>query len=124
MSDLIPETAEQALERWDAGDTVFTVSMGGLGPGYEQCIHILVFETIRDHIATCKPLPDDDDEGAWDGWGDAAANRLDPDIGFSCAQVGAARNLAARTLRVGWRAALEEVPDRHIQVSRQMPVAP
>ena len=124
MNNLIPESAEQALERWDAGETVFTVSMGGLGPGYEQCIHILVFEIVRDHIAAGEPLPDDDEEGAWVGWGDAAVTRLDPDIGFSGAQVGAAKNLAARTLKVGWRAALEEVPDRHIQVSRQMPVAP
>ena len=124
MSDLIPESAEQALERWDAGEVVFTVSMGGLGPSYEQCIHILVFEIIRDHIAGGEPLPDDDDKDAWRGWGDGAVNRLNPEIGFSVAQVGAASNLAARTLKVGWRAALEEVPDRHIQVSRQMPVAP
>ena len=119
----IPETVAEALERWDAGETVFTVSMGGLGPGYEQCIHILVFEIIRDHLATGKPLPDDGAD-EWETWGDGAVHRLDPEIGFSGAQVGAAKNVAARTLKLGWRAAIREVPDRQIQVSRQMPSAP
>ena len=29
------DAAEQ-LRRWDAGDSIWTVEMGGLGPGYEQ----------------------------------------------------------------------------------------
>src|SRR5688572_10010547 len=44
---LYPKAACTALERWDAGQTVFTIELGGLGPGYEQCIHIAAFEAIR-----------------------------------------------------------------------------
>src|SRR5687768_3007466 len=42
--DPIPETVEDALRQWDAGETVFTVEMGGLGPGYEMAIQGLAFE--------------------------------------------------------------------------------
>ena len=47
VPDLVPKTASEALARWDAGGSVFTLEMGGLGPGYEQVIHIVVFELIR-----------------------------------------------------------------------------
>jgi hypothetical protein len=52
-------TAQEALSRWDAGDIVWTVSMSGMGPGYEQAIHVLVFEIIRDN----DPLPTGDTFG-------------------------------------------------------------
>ena len=45
---LYPKTNKEALERWDKGDSLFTISMGGMGPGYEQCIHIVAMETIRE----------------------------------------------------------------------------
>src|SRR3990167_269657 len=46
-----PATAAEALARWDAGQSVFTVEMGGLGPGYEQVIHIMAFEIIRELLS-------------------------------------------------------------------------
>lgn len=62
---LIPETAADALARWDEGDTVFTVEMGGFGPGYEQAIQLLVFEMIRDHINDTRPPYDSDEIKAY-----------------------------------------------------------
>lgn len=120
----IPETAADALAAWDKGEIVHTVEMGGLGPGYEQAIHVLVFELIRD--CGDAPLPAAGDKEAWYSWGEATVSRIDAQCrGFSGAQVGAAQNLAARALKIGWRAMLNEVPtDRRTMVSRAWPNVP
>lgn len=117
-NDPIPLTVDDALAKWDAGEVVFSVSMGGLGPGYEMAIQGLAFELMREFrkivnweskdyitpisnpiIERCDKLP----------WG-----------GFSGAQVGAAINLAAIVCRRGYRAALRDpvVHDRLIQVCK------
>lgn len=111
----VAEVAE-SLRAWDSGEIVWTVEMGGLGPGYEQAIQVLVIELLR--------------EGATD---DAAIDRAlarirgdEPSSGYSGGQVGAACGLAARVLQIGWTAAFTEVadPERKIMVSRQFPRAP
>lgn len=123
--DPIPETCEEALKRWDEGASIFTVEMGGLGPGYEQCIHILTFEIVRDQLAA-GPLPNfesPEPRHEWSEWGRMAITRTDADVGgYSGAQVGAAKNLAYLCLRDGWRNAVRSVPeDRLIQVRRDWP---
>lgn len=37
-------TNETALAAWDAGEPVWSCDMGGMGPGYEQCIQIMGFD--------------------------------------------------------------------------------
>jgi hypothetical protein len=129
--DLVAKDAREQLRRWDAGEPIWTVEMGGIGPGYEQAIQVLAIEIVRDNLD--QPLPADGDEAAWREFGMATAERIDvigPDGKYSCggfsgAQLGAARNLAARWLRIGPAAVHAEVPsDRHIQASRFWPHAP
>jgi hypothetical protein len=121
--DPIPETVADALRKWDAGESVFTVEMGGLGPGYEMAIQGLAFELMRvltgfnfaraDKVVIAKlealfaPVVSACDEKPWGG--------------FSGAQVGAAKSLAVCVSRRGYRVALndEAVKDRHIQVSKK-----
>ena len=43
-----PKTLRELLSQWDRGEAVWSVSMGGLGPGYDQAIQILVMEILRD----------------------------------------------------------------------------
>ncbi|KKK93920.1 hypothetical protein LCGC14_2688070 [marine sediment metagenome] len=45
---LHPKTLDEAIERWDAGRSLFSVEMGGLGPGYEQAIQILKKKRTKD----------------------------------------------------------------------------
>lgn len=115
-------TVEQALAAWDRGESLFMCEMGGLGPGYEQCIQVLTVELLREYNG--KPLPK---KGEWEGWGDEVVARLNPKLGFSGAQVGAGKSQAARMLAIGYGAALEEMKaldgDRLIQVSRGWPLA-
>ncbi len=126
--DPIPETVAEALAKWDAGQTVFTVEMGGIGPGYEMAIQGLVFEMLR-RVKDEKfpPLGED--------FADADKDRINrlldevvheqngkPWAGFSGAQVGAAKSLVACIMRRGgYRIALRdpEVQDRLIQVSKK-----
>ena len=114
--DILPEHARDALARWDAGLNVLTVEMGGLGPGYEQCIQIAVFEIIRDMLD--QKLPD----VLVDSWGGQSLTRVDRELGLSGAQAGAAQYLAYVYLRDGWKAVVDEMDaDRRIQVNREFP---
>lgn len=123
-----PETAAEALALWDADEIVWTVEMGGLGPGYEQVIHIMAFEIIREllkHEPIAWTKADDEHRAEWRAFRDVIEAGVNPRImglGSTGAQFGAAQNIAYRTVRVGWRKALDELPgDRLIQVSRAWP---
>lgn len=121
-NDLIALDAREQLRRWDEGRSIWSIEMGGLGPGYEQAIQVLAIEIVRDNID--KPLPA---ETAYqDKWGDATVTRIDKAcFGFSGAQVGAAKFLAYKWMSEG-PANIQEVPelkDRHIQVSKLWPRA-
>jgi len=119
--------AIEHLAQWDRGESVWTIEMGGLGPGYEQALQILAVEIVRDELN--NPLP----QKEYGKWGDATVERIDQRDpvtgkyacgGFSGAQVGAAKQIAYRLLRDGqeW---LKAAPDgRKIQVSRFFPAAP
>ena len=90
--------------------------MGGLGPGYEQCIHIAVFELIRDHLG--EEMSGEPEEK----WGDMTLDRINDQLGMSGAQAGAAKSLAYACLRDGWKATIDQVDDdRRIQVSKEFP---
>lgn len=119
------------LERWDSGKSCWTIEMGGLGPSYEQCIHITMAEILR-HLIEKKY--------DWKAWEDKAKWQRDRDeiekVGFehpvikglggiSGAQWGAAMNLATRFYRDGPRGVLNDelVKDRKIQVQKHFPQA-
>jgi hypothetical protein len=124
-----PDAREQ-LRRWDNGDSIWSIEMGGIGPGYEQAIQVLAIEIVRDEID--KPLPQGENEHRV--WGDSTVTRVDHKLpdgsyacgGFSGAQVGAAKTLAYQWLTIGPAACLESMTDktRHIQVSNFWPHVP
>ena len=130
-----PETARAALEMWDRGESVFTAEMGGIGPGYEQCIHVIAFEIVRELLKR-EPLDwywekanrserTADEERECRAFVDDVEAAVMPRVrhlGMSGAQWGAAQNLAYICVRKGWATALGELPDdRLIQVSRTWP---
>ena len=123
------ETVAEMLEAWDRGDSVWSIEMGGLGPGYEQAIQILAIECLRAmHDARFE----------WSGDQEADTERLSPILdsvtsivndwpgcGFSGAQVEGAYNIATLFHRHGPIAALEKADeDRRIQVSKAWPHQP
>jgi hypothetical protein len=116
------------LRRWDAGEGVWSIEMGGPGPGYEQCIHITCAEILRWFI------DNNVDATLWDEKDTARSifDRMEKAVsevpavkklGLSGAQWGAAHNLACQFYRRGPRAVMldERVKERHIQVCRVFP---
>lgn len=126
--DMYGADAADWLRRWDEGRSVWSIEMGGLGPGYEQCIHITAAEILRHLLASdYKPETWTDTE-AWTRDRDLIekagfANERIAALGLSGAQWGAAMNLALMFHRQGPRAVMadERVKDRHIQVQRNFP---
>lgn len=124
-SDQIREQIAERLRKWDAGEPIQTVEMGGIGPGYEQAIQILAIEILRDW--NDNPPKSDED---WKIFGDSTVLRIDTRDadgnhamgGFSGAQVGAARNLAANLLKRGEEALGDDsVKTRLILISKFWP---
>lgn len=115
-------TPKDIVAAWDTGESIWSIEMGGIGPGYEQAIQLLMVELLRDNADT--PLPDPKSKQA-DIWGDPTVHRLNLTCGFSGAQVGAARQIAYRILRDGYAAMVNSIPDgRKILVSNHWPRVP
>lgn len=119
-------TAEQWLAKWDAGEPCWTIEMGGIGPGYEQCIHITAAEILR-FLLSEKPDPKLwDDKAKWAEWRDKISavvhsSEVCETLGLSGAQYGAAVSLATAFYMRGPAVCLTEVPDdRAILVSNSM----
>lgn len=126
--DLYEANAADWLRRWDEGKTVWSIEMGGLGPGYEQAIQIAVAEVLR-HMLEKKYNHSK--------WGDGKTWKSDIDqineimlnnpivnnLGLSGAQFGAAVSLASHLYRKGPRKLMEDpdLKDRKIQISKNFP---
>jgi hypothetical protein len=126
--DTYGSDAADWLSRWDKGDSVWSIEMGGIGPGYEQAIQITAAETLR-HLLKSKY-----DAAAWkdkEQWSKDREkieralfdNETVGKLGLSGAQFGAALSLAINLYRDGPRGVMThpDVKDRHIQVSRRFP---
>ena len=121
---------------WDSGGSIWTIELGGIGPGYEQAIQICVVEICR---AAIKETPrrmgetEKDYKVRFDAIRDKVVHEIDGMCGgFSGTQVGAASSLAYWFIIDGpekvFATFKKEHPDqydeRHIQVSKYWPQAP
>lgn len=113
------------LRRWDAGETVWTVEMGGLGPGYEQALQIAAVEMVR-------ILVDSGIDATSETYAIDAKELIDKklfavplikNLGISGGQFGAAINIADQLYRRTPSVALadEQVKDRKILISKNFP---
>lgn len=116
------------LARWDDGRGVWSVEMGGLGPGYEQAIQITAAEILRSLLAAKFDANRWTDSDAWKADREAIedAGFKNPTIeklGLSGAQWGAALSLATTIYKRGPRDAFADpkIKDRLIQVSKSFP---
>lgn len=117
-SGFYPKDIKDAVERWDRGETVWSVEMGGLGPGYEQAIQFGMIELLRRLIGVDLPKNNE----PWNDFLDGHLHEVlkEFDLGLSGAQAGAIKNLAAKFANQGWNA-VEGVRDRLIQISNEWP---
>jgi hypothetical protein len=126
--DLHGADATDWLKRWDEGGIVWSISMGGFGPGYEQSIQIACVEVLRFLLEKEYNVSTWEDRKVWEhcrckieeaGFKNPVIEKL----GLSGAQWGAAVNLAVHFYRRGPRAIMTdpEVKHRHIQIQRSFP---
>lgn len=128
QKDLYGANSEEWLKRWDSNQGVWSIEMGGLGPGYEQAIQITMAEILRLMIkkkynTQLWEIPElwkeDREEIEQMGF----KNETIKNLGLSGAQWGAALNLAAMLYKRGPLEVFQDkrVKDRHIQVSKNFP---
>ena len=122
--------AAEWLRRWDEGRTVWSVEMGGIGPGYEQAIQITCAETLRFMLAQHYDPADWNDKDKTRKINEeireaSHKNETISKLGLSGAQYGAATNLAGHIYFDGPAKCFqeEEVKDRLIQVRNTFPGA-
>lgn len=111
----------ELIKDWNDGDCVTSMSMGGIGPGYEQAIQILVMQIIEDHM-----YDDVTKLAKAKSFAGKALKKHDKQCGFSGAQVGAAKNLAYNILKTGHKHLLDEFKEKKLEeriiiVSKKFP---
>lgn len=116
------------LERWADGKGVWSIEMGGLGPGYEQCIQVTMAEILRHMIEKKYDAKKWKDKEEWQKDRDEIEKmgHNNPVIGklmLSGAQWGAALDLACQFYAKGPCEIMadDRVKDRHIQISKNFP---
>lgn len=123
-------TNEDALRAWDAGEPIWSCDMGGMGPGYEQCIQIMGFTMLRAMLANpvdWSTLTGSDNRDAWQAYTakidtDPTVKRVVSELQPSGAQHGAAMNIASVFAMNGYSKGMQMVPsDRRIQVAKNFP---
>ncbi|MBU6231574.1 hypothetical protein KGP36_02805 [Patescibacteria group bacterium] len=90
-------TVDELLKQWDAGETIWTINLGGLGPGYDQAIQVSAIEFARANQKDPMPRTDDPkvDYEAWDKRCTETLHAFDEKLGgLSGAMFGAAKWLS------------------------------
>lgn len=112
----IQEELIELLEKFQKGEKILTIEMGGMGDSYESGIQLTAFEMLR-RLVNANPSRDEKNY---------TKESLDPIIncgayhpGLSGAQFDAAYNVATRFYLIGYNASTLEFPeDRKIFFSR------
>lgn len=124
MSEQFNETWPVIAKRWADGEIVWSAEMGGIGPGYEQCIQTLIFEILCAWDPT-KAMPEPVKAvypPEYKQISDKVATELDKTFHFSGAQVGQAEAVAYQFIKYGYSEMMNKLPkDRLIQVSKNFP---
>lgn len=124
------KTAQELIDAWDAGETIWSIEMGGLGPGYEQALQVAAIEMTRKAIYFKQCGDKEKDTEVFTMLCDEALKLIDDKLGgLSGAQYGAARYLAWNWITKGpetlykiYRDAEKEGKEnRMIQVSNMWP---
>ena len=130
-TNLAHATTADMLAAWDRGETIWSIEMGGLGPGYEQAIQVAAVEFARATLDYAPPPEDAPDfkerlNAEFDALcSGALRGGLDDKLGgITGAMYGAAKHIAWMWKQHGPAGAVELArkqgkQDRVIQVSRK-----
>lgn len=108
-------TLKQAVKQYDSGSPIWSIEMGGLGPGYEQGIQLSCFEIIK----KLKFIAPKGNQATINKRLDDALSIVDKrhNIGHSGASAGASMWLAYKFMKTGYAETINTAPkNRLIQV--------
>src|SRR5258708_1760951 len=123
------DSVNDLLTAWDSGDTIWSVELGGLGPGYEQAIQIAAVEIAR-KLRHYKPTGTKEEQTKYvDKICYAVIHNIDKELGgLSGAMVDQAKWLAWQWCHNGGPKHLIERAKKKghetIQVSKAWPKSP
>ena len=115
------------VEKWKRGSIVLSAELGGIGPGYEQAIQVLLWEIMARWPFDELPEPVGSHlPPAYADHVERVVNELnDACCGFSGAQVGAAKSTAWQFMKYGYADMMAKLDrDRIITVSKRFPHVP
>ncbi len=114
------ENINEIVEKWNKGEIVWSVSLGGIGPSYEQAIQELLFGIISSWGDKELPEPKDDKyPEEYNKHVDEIVHKL-KGLGFSGAQVSAAKSAAWQFMKYGYYEMMNKAQeDRLIQVDNR-----
>jgi len=115
------KTWETEAKNWSEGKTIFSAELGGLGPGYEQVIQILLWEIL---VRWNDPVSKLTKGKKYSEYYSDFVNRVikDVDYGYSVSQINAAKSTAYKFMVYGYKEMMDTISDdRHIQVSKNFP---
>lgn len=113
----VTESLQDITKKWRAGDVIWSAELGGMGPGYEQAIQVLLWELCSRWEGEMPPSTAKEYPKEFSDFTDIVARDL-RDWGFSGAQVGQAKATAYQFLTIGYADMMNKLPeDRRIMVS-------
>lgn len=128
LNQLYGKDAQEWVDRWDNGDSIWSIEMGGFGPGYEQAIQITVVETVRWLILRDYNKEEWSNPEVWKKDRDdiervMSDNPIIVRLGLSGAQWGAALQLACKMYMLGPIAIMtdDKITNRKIQIRKNFP---
>lgn len=116
---LYPETAKEASDRFEKGENVFVVELGGFGPGYEHAIWIAMFKVIKSyHKEDMKKWVTRDGKSFVKNVDDKLM-RILRNQDLTGAQFEVIKHTSYHLMRYGWREMMKKaLEDRVIQVNK------
>jgi hypothetical protein len=122
---MYPETAKDALDRFEKGENLSVVELSGIGPGHEQSIWIGIFRMIKAyHTEDMDTWIKGEPSTKYPGRTTTDEKLLDvaSDLNLSGAQAEAVKQTAWQLMKYGWRTQMLKAPkDRLIQICKNMP---
>jgi len=105
------------VERWKKGETVFTIELGGIGPGYEQALQNFLFDILTYLIEKKIDVEKLTLKKHYTKYYDEICSRVANGRDLSGAMYGAAMVTAFQFYKYGYESMMEKAPkDRLIQV--------
>jgi len=112
-------TNKDVVKKWNKHESVWSIELGGIGPGYEQAIQEFTFDILSYLVKKKVDLESLIDGKEFSELYEHISMLIAKDRGLSGAQYGVAKSTAYQFYRYGYSEMMNKAPkDREILVSK------